>query len=497
MYNQLIQSLIQDTVINNYVPDVLTIDKYFTYLRKKFKFGDSCLANEIHNDTRKKIFDIAIRPCLRYAQSKLDIDLYSRLDHYLFQSYICSIEDLEWFSNAFWDVNSYGLAIARNIRTRNNIKPKSIISNTKKILFVHKGPFALAHSNVLGDFLDGIKDSEQNSEVHLLLLDAQPFFIDSVKVTSFANLLTVSKKLLAYIQFCSNNSFSNIIWVACIQNLALYMGVGLSDQQSYWTMKRHSIVFPEITKYATFISQYRNQIVNDTFWFGGRYRLKTIPTSKSKLSILDSLSPEVRNKVTGKFIYGSLARSQKYHNLDYWKGVEVLLLNTESSMFIYGSQDLPISVKKYIFNSNVLSKKSINFGWLDGKTADIASLIQIYVDTVPFGSGLTSAECVLGGGCYLGTLSEINKEASFTNVLVDALNISSKKQYSYNSNLPECGIFKTFDECISAALELSQNVDKASRLHQLQKTILMNLDSSGKKYFTSDYLNYFLSDVSH
>ena len=134
------------------------------------------------------------------------------------------------------------------------------------------------------------------------------------------------------------------------------------------------------------------------------------------------------------------------------------------------------SCKKYIFNSNVLSKKSINFGWLDGKTADIASLIQIYVDTIPFGSGLTSAECVLGGGCYLGTLSEINKEASFTNVLVDALNISSKKQYSYNSNLPECGIFKTFDECISAALELSQNVDKASRLHQLQKTILMNLD---------------------
>ena len=272
------------------------------------------------------------------------------------------------------------------------------------------------------------------------------------------------------------------------------MGLGLGEKQTYWTMKRHSIVFPEITKYATFISQYRNKIYNGTLWYGGRYRLKAIPTTKSKKDILQKFDEKILLAIDNNFVFGSLARDQKYQDLAYWQGIEKLLSKSSKSIFIYGAKSLTEQVQTYINNSIFLKKKSINFGWLKGNTADIASLIQVYIDTIPFGSGLTAAEAVLSNGCYLGVLTEINKEASFTNILVDAYNLASNKKLKYNKPMHSYGIFSDFDECIEYAFQLRNNIDATSRLHLVQKKLLLNLDTVGAEFFTSDYLKYFTDD---
>ena len=181
---------------------------------------------------------------------------------------------------------------------------------------------------------------------------------------------------------------------------------------------------------------------------------------------MNSINHKSRELVSNNFVFGSLARSQKYQSLQYWKGIEFLLLNSNESIFIYGSNDLPIYIKQYILSSDLLRNNTINFGWLNGKTADIASLIQIYIDTIPFGSGLTAAECILSGGCYLGTLSEINKEASFTNVLTDAINLSSNINLQYNKSAPSCGIFASFNETLNFAIHLRGKPEKVIQLRK-------------------------------
>ena len=205
---------------------------------------------------------------------------------------ICPIEDIDWFSKAFWDVNSYGLTLARKLsqylKTKKDITRISG-SQRKNILFVFKGPFSLAHSNVLNDLLNGSIEACQNTDIYLLLLDNPAIQIPNVKVFSFANLSLTSHKLEKFIALTRKVAFHNIVWVACIQNLALYMGIDLSRHSTYWTMKRHSIVFPEINRYATFISQHRNTNYNGAFWYGGRYRLKVVPTIKDKISIISQV----------------------------------------------------------------------------------------------------------------------------------------------------------------------------------------------------------------
>ena len=37
---------------------------------------------------------------------------------------------------------------------------------------------------------------------------------------------------------------------ACVQNLALHMGMNRTTSQAYWSMKYHSIVMPTLDKYA-------------------------------------------------------------------------------------------------------------------------------------------------------------------------------------------------------------------------------------------------------
>ena len=139
----------------------------------------------------------------------------------------------------------------------------------------------------------------------------------------------------------------------------------------------------------------------------------------------------------------------------------------------------------------MLKKRSFNFGWLKGNTADIASLIDIYVDTIPFGSGLTAAECILSNGCYLGTISHINKEASFTNILTDALNLVNDNKVPYNSNIPDCGLFVDFNECIDHASSLYNDNQKKLNLRNVQVKLLKNLDKLGSEHFSKDYLQFF------
>ena len=497
MYSDLHLKLIQDQTILKYKPDCKSIYGYFAYLQEAYGFGSDSMATMEKNITRKIIFDIALRPVLQYCLNTSNVNLYSIIDHFLFKAYICQIEDLKWFSNAFWDVNSYGLAIARNLSKsiKAEIRRKEERSKEKKILIVFKGPLILAHSKVLQDFLDGASSKRDQPEIHLLLIDNKSVEIKNVIVKSLASINDGSTidKLSEFVKYCKYHDFYNIIWVASIQNLTLYMGLGMAKNQTYWTMKRHSIVFPEVTKYATFISQYRNQFYNNVFWFGGRYRLKAEASTKTNHEILRKFDPKILSIIQKKFVFGSLARSQKYQKLDYWKGIEYLLHKCPDSVFVFGTQNLSSDINLYIKSSKILQARTINFGWLNGETADIASLIQVYIDTIPFGSGLTAAECILSKGCYLGTISEINKEASFTNILTDSINLVSKHKVSYDESLNSIGIFSSYSDCINYAIALKSNPKLLLKMHSLQKYLLKNLDALGEKYFFEDYVNFFRS----
>ena len=183
------------------------------------------------------------------------------------------------------------------------------------LLIILKGPNQLAHSEVLNDFIHGCSHLDNIPRVFVLYLDAPApkIMIKNVHFISYSSINKTSIKIENYLKLTALVKFKNIVWVASCQHLMLYMGLQRSNLQTYWTMKRHSIVHSKIQKYATVVSACQNTTFNHAFWFGSRYRLKTAFSSKNKEELINSLSPKLQAKISqSTTILGSFARPQKY-----------------------------------------------------------------------------------------------------------------------------------------------------------------------------------------
>jgi len=489
------QSLLLDKQIQSYKYSKNSFAQYLAYLKNHYNFANPKYYTPAYSRQISLVFNIAIRPILQHAIFNKDIELYAFIDHYLFSSYICPFEDLEWFECAFWDVNTYGYLLAQSIASD---KSSSCITNTspsRRILIVFKGMFKLAHSIVISDFLEGLSGA-QAANVDVLLLDSNVSLRTHANVISFASLNSVSKKISSYLSLTSNNKYYNIIWAAAVQNLMLYMGLQMASKQTYWTMKRHSIVHPSITHYASVVSGHRCSTFNGAFWYGGRYRLNASAPKRTKHEILKSLSSLHQKLLTeSTVVLGSFARPQKYISIEYWEGIRSILMKHSNSCFIYGTMELPSSIRTFIDNDPFLKQRSINFGWLSGKTSEMCSLIDIYLDNIPFASGLTASQCVFSGGVYLGTDSPINKEASFQNILYDAFEFSRGKKIDMNDEdkLLKLGISKSFPRTLQVADWLINDHDARKTIASNQLLLLRNMHQIGELHFSTDYYSYFMS----
>ena len=184
----------------------------FNILKQEWKFGQ---ISELWDDY---IFNTIIRKVLDENQKITDlssIDRYSIIDHLLFLPYIRREEDPVRFRRAFWHVNAYGQFLSHylfsQLKANSTFKDRIGTSNNlssrtpKKIAFVLKGPYQLAHVEFLHNFLDGCIIFKSRVEVHLILIDESADKVpalDHISIYSLSDQARVSSKLLKYADYC-------------------------------------------------------------------------------------------------------------------------------------------------------------------------------------------------------------------------------------------------------------------------------------------------------
>ena len=482
------QRLIESSQISNLVENNQP-GELIKLLEQSFSFKETFNPNDLTD-----FFDICFAPMLQNAVNKQDIDLYSFIDHQLFSKYINKIEDIEWFKKSFNDVARYGIVLGHRIKSsfkppKSSFYPNGINGIYKKILFVIKGPFKLAHADVFSTFLNGLnKNNTKNIIVTVLFLDDAAKNFERVRVISFQSIKTTKEKIRAYEELTHTQTFYNIIWIACIQNLPLYLSLKRSHLTSYWTMKRHSIAFRDIDKYATLFSTYKNKFNEGVFWYGGRCSIDLKePTllRKDLANKYPTLKKVLQNK--GSVVFGSLARSQKYHEISYWEGVLKLLEIHTNAYFVYGHSGNTWSEEiNKIINNNPQKSRVVDVGWLNGDTRNIAQIFDIYLDTIPFGTGVPAAEAIMSGAAFVGTLSKINEEASLVTLM------SQAKGLDPTTECEQIGILAKFEKSIRLTNHLILNTNDRKTINSNQKQILQE-SITNKEDFTSDYMEYFCS----
>ena len=472
----------KDYHINNLVLDpkkgVDLIQERFCF-GKKTDFWDDYVFTQLFIPALDRIIKLPLEQA---------INIYSILDHLLFLPYIRRDEDPLRFRRAFWNVNGYGIYLAKRLDkeilkgNHSSGTPSSKVS-TKKICFVFKGVFKLAHSEFLNEFLVGASLFVKDVQITLLLID------DSLKNLNHKNLEHVKKvslsgnsssfsKLVSYRQYVENNKFDHICWVACVQNLCLYMGSKCAPTQSYWSMKYHSIIMESLDKYAGLGFGGKTFIFDDIEWYRGRaFPSLSLPSVSNEVMNADLISANI--PING-FKIGCFVRSEKLNNINFWLLIEMILKSSPHIHFLLASQVIPEVGKEFI-STDLFKKQFHHLGWVD--TKKWCQYLDLYVDSYPRGSCLTILEAIKAKVPVFMFDSEHNRESS----ALPYLSSVHEKE-----SLPP-GVLKieSIDLLFNLIIESIKEKNKLLKIIDAQQVLLKKLE--GKNVlFAKDYLNFFL-----
>lgn len=422
----------------------------------------------------------------------LAVNLYCQIDHLLFTLYIRRDEDPVRFRRAFWNLNSYGLHLSNLVGgmtySKSGISRYESLDRKKRICFVFKGDFVLAHSEFLQEFLVGTKYFSNRVEVFLILIDErieklQGKGLDHVQIISFRNEHSYFNKLMAYRKYVVDNNFDHVSWVACVQNLGLYMGFKYSKSQSYWSMKYHSIIMDSLDKYAGLGFGGTNFVFDDIEWYRGRafpsLLLPKVDKNHKKKLLSIAQIPE------NSFVIGCFVRSEKLNNPEFWDLLEALFKKYNHIHFVLATQELPDFAKKRA-KTKYFQRSFHCIGWVN--TKEWCQCLDLYLDSFPRGSCLTILEAIKAKVPTLLFDSKHNRESSALPYLASA----------EQTNMLPPGVLE-IDNSEVLLEKISEYIDSsiiADQLAKKQGSLLKHLEGTNILY-AKDYLNYFLdTDLS-
>ena len=453
-------------------------------LEKKYQFGKQTdfWDDFVFTQVVSPVFDRL--PSLKLSRA---INLYSILDHALFLLYIRRDENPDRFRRAFWNVNAHGITLSR--RFSQTYKKKSQhasihVNNKKKIVFLWKGNFALAHAEFFQEFLIGTRFFADKVEVSLILIDTSAKKIKKnpnlshIKTYSLTEHVSTFDKLVAFQSLIEDLQPDHLSWVACVQNLTLYMGAQHVNSQSYWSMKYHSIIMDSLDKYAGLGFGGENFIFDDKEWFRGRaFPDLTLPKvsqiEKRKLLISQNIPED-------SFVIGCFVREEKLNNRNYWNLLYKLLEQRPNVHFVMASKSLPDFAADYLKHS-FFSNSFHHIGWINTKIW--CQCLDMYIDSFPRGSCLTILEAIKASVPVFMFDTPHNRESSALPYLA-SVNTSSDGTPGVLAVDDELKYFYTI-------LSTIDDISKAKELSSQQSSLLKSLQGRNILY-AKDYLNYFL-----
>jgi len=458
-------------------------------LKDKYGFGQ-------HSDFwDDHIFNLILSPALSKISSldiKSAINLYAYLDHELFILYIRRDEDPSRFRRAFWNVNSFGIQISHRFHQylldAGKITTLSSVSDSSKhkprIGFVFKGAFRLAHAEFFKEFLVGCKFFGKQVDVFLILIDENidaPLLnsgdLNHIEIISLSEHKSFFEKMIIYAQTVQALNLDHLSWIACVQNISLYMGSRFVNKQSYWSMKYHSIIMDSLDKYAGLGFGGDSFYFDDVHWFRGRAfpDLSLPKISDSQRSTLRSSHGIPESAV----VAGCFVRSEKLNNLDFWELINLILNRFPQMHFVIASQTLPSVAEQYL-STDLFRSRFHHLGWVD--TKKWCQCLDIYIDSFPRGSCLTALEAIKVSKPVLIFDSEHNRESSalpYLNSVRDSESLTGI--FSIGSSK---SIFKSLEKVLSDPKMMTVIVKNQSKF-------LARLEGQ-RHLFAKDYLNYFL-----
>jgi hypothetical protein len=271
-------------------------------------------------------------------------------------------------------------------------------SARRNIAFIVPNGVLLGHTQVLLGMIREWRESGIEINPHVFSLSgfsvelSEPLQKLSVGLASPLNGRSISPS--ASIDWCGaavkHFKCGIAVWVSVPTWSSFALGSGLATEQVFWSLKFHPIHHGPDVKHIAMTPPGDGCVsMSGGPWlrFSPPLSVRGKPREPVEIAAL-------RRSFYSQFVFGSLARSEKFNSQHFVRAVGQIISSCPGSVFVYtGHSDSPMIREEFLKRG--LSDRLRYVGWVD--TELYSQAIDVFLETFPFGCGVTGAQAVNAG----------------------------------------------------------------------------------------------------
>lgn len=261
------------------------------------------------------------------------------------------------------------------------------------ICFISKTSVLLGHTEVMLNVLKDWKKTLPNLNLFFVGLSPCKKNLYDRLVGIGINIITPNEEMSPLVsalwirEACEKNNIGTAIWLSVPIWVSFIFGFGVAKKQVLWSLKFHAIhLGDEVLHIGMTKEKDGIAYINGKPWEA--YQPKLLTKNES----FDFIKrKEIRGNLDNFFIFGTLAREEKYNSLSFVNAIIEILSRCPFGIFLYTGRKNSPFLSKALEDSG-LNNRATFIGWVD--TNFYSNIIDLFLETFPFGCGVTGIQAL-------------------------------------------------------------------------------------------------------
>lgn len=348
---------------------------------------------------RKQLLSALERMCAKNASP----DVIFNLLQLIYKNFTKKLETEEYARICFQSWQGSVIPYAR--RFQDPVLPHSLHAPTKekpwRVGFLLPNAVILGHTDgmleVIANRPTGMPWAERpivytlNGDLPLLNEKVRALGAEITNLATLAPRETILQRVQSLRRQIANDGVTQLVWVSAPPGADFLMAMRLAPIQLFWTLKFHPFRIPEIDGYITYGGwSEATRVIHGEEW-------KVVPFLLAKPA--GAVNPDRVSATRALFaqhpvLFGALARTEKLNSPEYLNAVVEILRANPTSGYIWTGREQHGGIQRHFEEAKVADRTHF-VGWVD--TALYAQVLDIFLETYPFGCGVTAMQALASG----------------------------------------------------------------------------------------------------
>lgn len=193
----------------------------------------------------------------------------------------------------------------------------------------------------------------------------------------------------------AEDGISHFVWVSGPAISELGMATRLAPAQVFWTLKFHPYQIPDIDGYITYGAWSETErVVHGERWQVVPFMLSKPSPPVSDADVAAARAPFAKHDI----LFGTLARTEKMNAVPFLNAVVRILKDNPNAGFLWTGREQHTGIQAH-FERGGVAAQCHYIGWV--QTPVYARVLDIFLESFPFGCGLTGIQGLEAGTPFL------------------------------------------------------------------------------------------------